>query len=70
LVELVEQLREDGEELRPLHERQAVVLGEVQEARPEVEPGLLPVREALVAEGLDLLVGRGCDCGVAGAFGY
>ena len=37
----------------------AVVLGEVQEAGPEVEAALLPVGETLVAEGLDLLVGRG-----------
>src|SRR6202044_828822 len=35
-----------------------VVLGEVQEAGAEVEPRLLPVREALVAERLDLLVRR------------
>ena len=58
LVELVEQLGEDGQELGPLHERQAVVLGQVEQAGAEVEPGLLPVREALVAEGLDLLVRR------------
>ncbi len=38
LVELVEQLGEDGEEFHPLHEGEAVVLRQVQEPRPEVEP--------------------------------
>ena len=37
LVELVEQLGEDGEELRPLEQRHAVVLGEVQQPRSEVQ---------------------------------
>ncbi len=64
LVELVEQPGEDGEELGPLHGRRAVVLGEVEEAGPEVEAApLLPVGETLVAEGLDLLVGRGVGTG-------
>ena len=57
LVELVEQLGEDGEELRPLQQRHAVVLGQVEQPCPEVEARLLPVREALVPERLDLLVG-------------
>ena len=38
LVELVEQLGEDGEELRPLQQRNAVVLGQVEQSGPEVEP--------------------------------
>src|ERR1700733_9029874 len=58
LVELVEQLGEDGEELGPLEQRLPVVLGQVEKARAEIEAGLLPVREALVAERLDLLVRR------------
>ena len=58
LEELVEQLREDGEELHPLEQRQAVVLGQVEQPRAEVEPRQLPVGEALVPEGLDLLVRR------------
>ena len=58
LVELVEQLGEDGEELGPLQQRDAVVLGQVEQAGAEVEARLLPVGEALVAERLDLLVGR------------
>ena len=58
LVELVEQLGEDGEELGPLEQREPVVLGQVEQAGAEVEPRLLPVGEALVAERLDLLVGR------------
>ena len=37
---------------------QAVVLGQVEQAGAEVEARLLAVGEALVAEGLDLLVGR------------
>ena len=56
LVELVEQLGEDGEELGPLEQRQPVVLGQVEQPRAEVEPRLLAVGEALVPEGLDLLV--------------
>ena len=60
LVELVEQLREDGEELHPLEQRLAVVLGQVEQTGAEVEPRLLAVGEALVPEGLDLLV-RGWD---------
>ena len=58
LVELVEQLGEDGEELGPLQQRQAVVLGQVEQAGAEVEARLLAVGEALVPERLDLLVGR------------
>ena len=58
LVELVEQLREDGDELDPLEQRLPVVLGQVEQAGAEVEARLLPVGEALVPEGLDLLVGR------------
>ena len=58
LVELVEQLGEDGEELHPLQQRLPVVLGQVEQPRPEVEPRLLAVGEALVPEGLDLLVRR------------
>ena len=58
LVELVEQLGEDGEELRPLQQGDAVVLGQVEQAGAEVEARLLPVGEALVPERLDLLVGR------------
>ena len=58
LVELVEQLGEDGEELGPLEQREPVVLGQVEQAGPEIEPRLLPVGEALVPERLDLLVGR------------
>ena len=64
LEELVEQLGEDGEELGPLQQRHAVVLGQVEQTGPEVEPRLLPVGEALVSERLDLLVGRvasACD---------
>ncbi len=56
LVELVEQLGEDGEELGPLQQRDAVVLGQVEQAGAEVEARLLTVGEALVPEGLDLLV--------------
>ena len=37
LVELVEQLGEDGEELRPLQQRLPVVLGQIEEPGPEVE---------------------------------
>jgi hypothetical protein len=37
LVELVEQLREDGDELDPLEQRLPVVLGQVQQAGGEVE---------------------------------
>ena len=58
LVELVEQLGEDGEELGPLQQRDAVVLGQVEQAGAEIEARLLPVGEALVPEGLDLLIGR------------
>ena len=59
LVELVEQLGEDGEELRPLEQRLTIVLGQIEQASPEVQAGLLAVGEALVAKGLDLLVRRG-----------
>ena len=58
LIELVEQLGEDGQELGPLQERDAVVLGQVEQAGPEIEARLLPVGEPLVAESLNLLVGR------------
>ena len=58
LVELVEQLGEDGEELGPLQQRDAVVLGQVEQAGTEIEARLLPVGEALVPERLDLLIGR------------
>ena len=58
LVELVEQLREDGDELDPLEQRLPVVLGQVEQAGREVEPRLLAVGESLVPEGLDLLVRR------------
>ena len=37
LVELVEQLGEDGEELGPLQQRDAVVLGQIEQAGAEVE---------------------------------
>ncbi len=37
LVELVQQLGEDGEELGPLEQRLPVVLGQIQESRTEVE---------------------------------
>ncbi len=38
LVELVEQLGEDGEELGPLQQGDAVVLGQIEQAGAEVEP--------------------------------
>ena len=58
LVELVEELREDGEELGPLQQGDAVVFGQVEQAGTEIEARLLPVGEALVPEGLDLLIRR------------
>ena len=58
LVELVEQLGEDGEELGALQQGLAVVLGQIEQAGAEVEAGLLAIGEPLRAEGLDLLVGR------------
>ena len=57
LVELVEQLREDGQELGPFQKRDAVVLGKVKQARPEIEARLFPVGEPLITEGLHLLQG-------------
>ena len=47
LEELVEVLAEDGEELGPLEQRDAVVLGQREDAGVEVEPRELPVQEAL-----------------------
>ena len=47
LEELVEVLAEDGEELGPLEQRQAVVLGQRQDPGVEVEPRQLAVEEAL-----------------------
>ena len=41
-----------------LQQRDAVVLGQVEEAGAEIETRLLPVGETLVPERLDLLVGR------------
>ena len=58
LVELVEELGEDGHELGPLEQRDAVVLGQVEQAGAEVEARLLAVGEPLVPEGLDLLKRR------------
>ena len=46
-VELVEVAREDRQELHPLQQRQRLVLGELQHPRVEVEPGQLPVEEAV-----------------------
>ena len=51
LEELVESLGEDGQELDPLEQRGALVVGEVEQPGPEFEPGQLPVREALGAAG-------------------
>src|SRR3984957_17073889 len=58
LVELVEQFGEDGQELGPLQQGNAVVLGQVEQAGTEIEARLLTVGEALVPEGLDLLIRR------------
>ena len=49
LEELVEALGEDGQELDPLEQRGALVVGEVEQAGPEFEPRQLPVREPLGA---------------------
>jgi hypothetical protein len=46
-VELVEVAREDRQELDPLQQGQRFVLGEFQHARVEVQPGQLPVQEAI-----------------------
>ncbi len=54
LEELVEQLGEDGHELDPLEEGHLGVVGEVEQAGPEVQPRQLPVGEPLVAEGGDV----------------
>ena len=51
LEELVEVLAEDGEELGPLEQRQAVVLGQGEDAGVEVEPRELAVQEALGSVG-------------------
>ena len=46
-VELVEVAGEDRQELHPLQQRQRLVLGELQDAGVEVQPGQLPVQEAV-----------------------
>ncbi len=53
-VELVEVAREDGQELGPLQQRGVRVLGERQHPGVEVEPGQLPVEEAVLGQ-----LGRG-----------
>ena len=47
--ELVEVRDEDGQELHPLHQRQRLVLGELQYAVVEVEPGELAVEVTAMA---------------------
>ena len=54
LEELVEQVGEDGQELDPLEQGHLGVVGEVEQAGPEVQPRQLPVGEPLVAEGGDV----------------
>jgi hypothetical protein len=53
-VELVEVAREDRQELRPLQQGGAGVLGQRQNPRVEVEPGQLPVEEPVLGQ-----IGRG-----------
>ena len=47
LEELVETLGEDGQELHPLEQRLALVVGQVEESVGELEPGQLAVGEPL-----------------------
>ena len=49
-VELVEVAGEDGEELGPLQQRRAGVLGQRQHPGVEVEPGQLPVEEPVLGQ--------------------
>jgi hypothetical protein len=51
-VELVQVAGEDGQELGPLQQRRAGILGQRQDARVEVEPGQLPVEETVLGQRL------------------
>ena len=61
--ELVEVVGEDRREAHPLEQRLGVVLGQLQDALVEVQPGELAVQEAVV-EGRD-----GCDSCLVGLVG-
>ena len=50
-VELVEVAGEDRQELHPLQQRQRLVLGQLQHPGVEVQPGQLPVQEAVGRQG-------------------
>src|SRR4029450_945545 len=61
--ELVEVCREDGAELHALEQRDVLVLGELEDARVEVQPGELAVDQTLVQARCRCARGHYLSCG-------